>query len=413
MHSRHVVITGMGVVSPLGIGVDEFWTSCAAGASGVRRIAAFDPAELPSQIAGEVSRFDPLRYMSEKLAGRTERFIQLVMAAAEQALDQSQVISSVNQERLGIALGSGSGGLGALGRYRYLWDETDRGAPDRLALLKLLPDMASSNLAIRIGARGPVMTMVAACVSSTQAIAEAVRLVRADQADVVMACGTEAPVTRSGMMGFCLLRALSTRNGEPERASRPFDVGRDGFVLAEGAAVLVLEELEHARRRGASVLAEILGYGQTSDASHLVMPDAQGTQAARCISVALQDAKVTPADIDYISAHGTSTPLNDMAETRAIKAALGNRAYQVPISSIKSMMGHALGAAGIIETVAAVMTLISDTLPPTINLEVADPECDLDYVPNWARRQATETVLKNSFGFGGQNVTLVLAKAPR
>jgi 3-oxoacyl-[acyl-carrier-protein] synthase II len=283
-------------------------------------------------------------------------------------------------------------------------------AADPLALLKLLPDMAASNLAVRFGAKGPVITVVAACVSSTQAIGQALNLIRSGAADVVLAGGTEAPVTRIGVAGFCLLRALSVRNEEPERASRPFDAGRDGFVLSEGSAILVIEELQHARRRTAPVLAELRGYAQTSDAQHLVQPDRKGQGAARCIELALMDAGISAEEVDYINAHGTSTVLNDIAETSAVKLALGRNAYDIPISSIKSMIGHTLGAAGAIETVAAIKTLETGILPPTVNLDEPDPQCDLDYVPNDLRECDVEIVLKNSFGFGGQNACLVLSK---
>lgn len=400
----------MGVISPLGCDVDAFWASCVAGRSAVRQIAAFDASNLPSRIAGEVRGFQPQRHMSEKLIGRTDRFTQFAIASANEALHHSGAIGAVQPERLGIVLGNGGGGLGVIGNYPQIFIDKVWDTSDRLALLKLLPDAAASNLAILTGAKGPVMTLVAACVSSTQAIGEAVRLIRHDEADVVLAGGTEAGVTFSGMIGFCLLRALSTRNGQPERASRPFDSGRDGFVLAEGAAMLAIEELEHALSRGAPILAEISGYAQTCDAHHLVIPERNGTEAARCIEHALGDASIDAADVDYISAHGTSTPHNDVAETRAIKSAFGERAARVPISSLKSMMGHALGATGAIETIAAVMALKSDVVPPTINFEKPDPQCDLDYVPNKARSLPVRVVLKNSFGFGGQNACLVLTR---
>jgi 3-oxoacyl-[acyl-carrier-protein] synthase II len=338
--------------------------------------------------------------MSEKLAGRTARFTQFAIAAAQEAVDASDILSNVSLERLAVTLGNGSGGLGS----------TDKSDP--FALLKILPDMAASNLSIKFGAKGPVLTTVAACVSSTQAIGEALRLIRLGEADAVLAGGTEARVTAAGMIGFCLLKALSTRNDDPAQASRPFDVDRDGFVLAEGAAMFVVEELGHARERRAPILAELLGYAQTSDAYHLVMPDRGGEGAARCIRACLADAGVAVADIDHINAHGTSTPLNDISETRAVKEVFAERAYEVPMSSIKSMMGHALGGAGAIETVAAVRTLQTGIVPPTINLTHPDPQCDLDYVPNEARMHPTRTLLKNSFGFGGQNACLILRRPP-
>ena len=407
---KRAVITGLGIISPLGIGLAAFWESCTAGRSGVRRIAAFDPSDLTSQIAGQVDGFEPLAYMGAKLASRTERYVQFALAAGKEAATASGIHGAVRPDRLGIILGTGSGGLSVSDKYVLLAAERGWAKTDPLVLLKLLPDMAASNLAIEIGAKGPVMTLVAACVSSTQAIGEALRIIRSNAADVVLAGGTEASVTPFGMGTFCLLRALSTNNCEPERASRPFDAARDGFVLAEGAAILVVEELEHARRRDARIIAELVGYAQTSDAYHLVTPSREGEGASHCIELALRDAHLKPDNIDYINAHGTSTLLNDVAETKAIRSVFGKRAYSIPTSSIKSMMGHALGAAGAIETIAAVMTLQTEILPPTINLDSPDPQCDLDYVPNEARRQPTRVIVKNSFGFGGQNACLVLRR---
>lgn len=413
MNKPRVVITGMGVVTPLGIGVASYWDSCVRGRSGVRRISAFDPTGLTSQIAGEVRDFDPLDHMSEKLTRRTERFTHFAIAAVQQAADQAGGLVGVAPERLGITLGNGGGGLGVLDKFPLISAVTGWERTDRFALLKALPDMATANLAMRFGAKGPALTLVASCVSSTQAIGEGLRLIRDGSADAVIACGTEAGVTRIGMTGFCLLHALSTRNDAPERASRPFDAGRDGFVLSEGAGAIIMERLDHAQGRGVEPIADVLGYGRTSDAYHLVSPSPEGEGAARCVRAALADAEIEPADIDYVNAHGTSTKLNDVAETKAMKAVFGARASDVPMSSIKSMMGHSLGAAGAIETIAAVMTLRTGTLPPTINLENPAPGCDLDYVADGPRSKPVEIVLKNSFGFGGQNASLVLGKPAR
>ncbi len=409
---RRVVVTGMGVLSPIGTDVPAMWQAAIEGRSGIRRLSLVDPSDYPAQTGGEVQEFDPVAYMDRRDARRMARFSQFAVAAARQAVEQAALnLAHEERGRVGIILGNGGGGLPNT-------DETMRtilgrggSKVDPLFMAKMLPNMAAANVTIQLGLLGYSNTVTTACAAGTQAIGDALEVIRSGRAEVMLAGGTEAGISELGLAGFVAMRALATSSNEhPERASRPFDRDRDGFVPAEGAGVLVLEELDHALLRGATPLAELLGYGVSSDAAYLVAPAEGGDGAARAMRAALDDAGVAIEDIDYISAHATSTDAGDLAETLAIKAVLGERAYRIPISAMKSQIGHLLGGAGGVETVAAVQTLLTGQLAPTINLEHPDPQCDLDYVPNVARAAEVRTLVKNSFGFGGQNAVLVLRR---
>ena len=407
---RHrVVVTGMGAVTPLGIGVEDYWRGLVEGRSGIGPTTLCECSDLSCRISGQVKDFNPLDFMSRKDARHMGRFAQFAVAAARMAIEDARIdLSKENQERLGIFLGNGIGGL----------PENEEGC--RILLAKggmrispffmpvVLPNMAAGHVSIALGLKGYSSTVTTACAAGTQAIGEAVEVIRRGKAELMLAGGTEAGITPIGIAGFAVMRALTTRNEEPTKASCPFDVKHDGFVPAEGAGILVVESLEHALRREANILAEIVGFGVSSDAYHPVQIDSDG--AMRAMKWALEDAGLAPQEVDYINAHGTSTPLNDVAETQAIKKLFGQFAYQVPISSTKSMIGHLLGAAGGVEAVACVKTILTGIIHPTINLEEPDPECDLDYVPNIARRKEVRVVLSNSFGFGGQNACLVFRK---
>lgn len=407
---RHrVVVTGMGAVTPLGIGVEDYWRGLVEGRSGIGPTTLCECSDLSCRISGQVKDFNPLDFMSRKDARHMGRFARFAVAAARMAIEDARLdLSKENQERLGIFLGNGIGGL----------PENEEGC--RILLAKggmrispffmpvVLPNMAAGHVSIALGLKGYSSTVTTACAAGTQAIGEAVEVIRRGKAELMLAGGTEAGITPIGIAGFAVMRALTTRNEEPTKASCPFDVKHDGFVPAEGAGILVVESLEHALRREANILAEIVGFGVSSDAYHPVQIDSDG--AMRAMKWALEDAGLAPQEVDYINAHGTSTPLNDVAETQAIKKLFGQFAYQVPISSTKSMIGHLLGAAGGVEAVACVKTILTGIIHPTINLEEPDPECDLDYVPNIARRKEVRVVLSNSFGFGGQNACLVFRK---
>jgi 3-oxoacyl-[acyl-carrier-protein] synthase II len=406
-----VVITGMGAMTPLGESVAEFWDGLAAGRSGVGPMRLADPTDYPCQVSGEVSDFDPERYMEKREARRMARFSQLALAAAQEAFRDAGITEgSVNGERMGVVLGNGNGGFPTI--EENMRTLVDRGGMRMSPFFfpMILPNMAAANLSRMFGAFGPSSTIVTACAASTQSIGEAAEIIKRGAADIMITGGTEAGISQMGLGGFAVMRALTTQNDEPTRASKPFDAGRDGFVPSEGAGILVIESLEHALRRGSKILAEIQGYATSSDGHHQFQPDDDGAGAARAIRWALADAGVGPDEIDYISAHGTSTPMNDAAETAAIKRVFGDAAYQVPISSAKSMIGHALGAAGGMEAVACVQTIRTGTMHPTINYTRPDPACDLDYVPNVAREKDVRLVLSNSFGFGGQNACLVFAR---
>ena len=405
------VVTGLGCVTPIGHGVAEFWTSLTSGVSGVRRITLFDASDQECQIAAEVKDWDAAKWMDPKAARRAARFSQFAVAAASQALEDSGLrIDDSNRDDMAIVMNTGGGGVDVIadGEKTYLEKGAARVGP--FTVPAYAPNMASCQVAINLGVRGPTITSVAACAAGIFAFVEAKRIIDLGEADVVITGGAEANIIPISVAAMANMRALSTRNDAPEKACRPFDKDRDGFVYGEGAAAMVIESLEHAQRRGARVLAEIAGFAATADAYHMVAPCADGEGAARCIGFALHDAGVAPEEIDYINAHGTSTVLNDASETAAIKAALGEHAYQVPVSSTKSMIGHALAASGALEAVACMKTLETGVIHPTINYEHPDPACDLDYVPEGARRADVRVVLKNSFGFGGQNACLVFRR---
>jgi len=406
---RRVVITGLGAVTPLAIGVEPFWQGLIAGRSGIAPLSAFDASTYTTRFAGEVRDFDPLQFMERGDAKHMDRYCQFAVAAARMALDDSGLDIPPRSDRVGVLIGSGIGGT-------WTWENQnlvlrDKG-PHRVSpyfIPMLIGDMASGQVSIMFGARGPNFAIVSACATSTHAIGEACEIIRRGDADAMIAGGSEAPLTPLGVAGFCSMRALSTRNDDPQRASRPFDKHRDGFVMAEGAGAVVLETEQSARERGARVYCEIIGYGMSADAYHVTAPAPSGEGGARAMASAIRKAGISPGDIDYVNAHGTSTPLNDQLETEALKQALGEAAYTVAISSTKSMTGHLLGAAGAVEAIVCAMAITRGIIPPTINYECPDPECDLDYVPNAARQQAAVTVaMSNSFGFGGHNAVLIL-----
>jgi 3-oxoacyl-[acyl-carrier-protein] synthase II len=408
---RRVVITGMGAITPLGQSVSEFWDNLVQGRSGIAEMTLCDTTGYPCKVAGEVKDWNPEAFIDRREARRMARFSQFAVAAARQAVEDAGLdLASLDLTRVGVVLGNGNGGYPNIEEAVRTIVEKGGMRMDPLFMPKSLPNMAAAQVSLQLGLKGYNSTVVTACAAATQAIGDAVEVVRRGRMEVVLAGGTEAGISQLGLGAFSVMRALTSRNDQPERASRPFDKDRDGFIPSEGAAVFVLETLEHARARGARILAEVAGSSACADAYHIVAPCADGEGAARAIRWALEDAGVRPDEIDYINAHGTSTPLNDPAETVAIKAALGEQAYQIPVSSTKSMIGHALGASGALETVAAVMTIQTGVIHPTANYETPDPQCDLDYVPNTARRADVRTVLKNSFGFGGQNACLVLRR---
>jgi 3-oxoacyl-[acyl-carrier-protein] synthase II len=401
----------MGAITPIGNSVTEFWDNAVAGKSGIDILTSFDHTNYPIHIAGEVKDFDPEQYMERKEARRMGRFSQFAVAATRQALTQAELeVDSIDSTRVGVLIGNGIGGIGDVQEAVRTMERTGDWKIDPFFFPKMLPNMASAHVSLMFGARGYSNTVITACAAGTQAIGDSMDLIRSGRADVVITGGTEASLTEIGLCGFAVIRALSSRNDEPQRASRPFDAERDGFVAAEGAAIFVLENEAHAKARKAPILAEVAGYGATNDANHVVAPCADGDGAVRAMEIALADAHVKPEDIDYINAHGTSTKLNDAAETLAIKRVFGEDGYRVPISSTKSMVGHSFGAAGAIECVAAVQSIATGMVHPTINYEFPDPECDLDYIPDQARRLDVDLVLKNSFGFGGHNACLVFRR---
>lgn len=408
---KRVVVTGLGAITPIGNTLAEYWEGLISGRNGIGPITLFDASKHDCRIAGEVKGFDPQAYLDRKEAKRMDRFAQFGVSTSKQALaDAGFVINDLNAEQVGVVIGTGIGGLKVMEEQQeiYLNRGPDRCSPFMVPMM--IANMAAGLTAIHTGAKGPNNCTVTACAAGSNAIGDAFRLVQRGYAQAMICGGTEAAVTPLSLAGFAACRALSTRNDDPAHACRPFDSGRDGFVMGEGAGILILEELEHALSRGAKIYAEMIGYGMTCDAYHMTSPVPGGEGAARAIQLALKDAGVTPDQVSYINAHGTSTPANDSTETAAIKTALGEAAHQVAISSTKSMTGHLLGGSGGIEGVATVMAVANDQLPPTINLENPDPACDLDYVPNQSRKQPVEVALSNSFGFGGHNVTLVFKK---
>ena len=407
---RRVVVTGLGLITPLGTGVEKTWTALCAGKSGIRRITKFDPSGHACQIAGEVTDFDPADCIEKKEIKKMDTFIHYAIGASQMAVDDAGLkVTPENADRVGVYIGSGIGGLQAIEAFHKVLLEK---GPDRVSpffIPMVIINLASGQVSMRIGARGPNSCAVTACATGNHCIGDAFRIIERGDADVMVAGGAEAAITPLGVAGFASARALSTRNDDPERASRPFDKESDGFVLGEGAGVLVLEELELARRRGARIYAEILGYGMTADAHHITAPPEDGHGAVRCMRRALEDAGLPPDAIGYVNAHATST-MADRIETSAIKQVFGDHARRLAVSSTKSMTGHLLGAAGGVEAVFSVLAIHRGILPPTINQEVPDPECDLDYVPNVARRAEVHTVLSNSFGFGGVNACLIFSR---
>ena len=411
MDRRRVVVTGMGAITPLGQTPEKFWANLLAGKSGIGPMTLCDPSGYPCQIAGEVRDFDPIQFMPSREARRMARFSQLAVAASLTAVDAARLkIEQEDPYSIGVILGNGNGGFPNLEENCRILAEKGGMRMSPFFFPMVLPNMAAANVSNYLGAKGYNATASTACAASNHAIGEALGVIRHGGAEVVLAGGTEAGISQLGLSGFAVMRALSTRNDQPERASRPFDAERDGFVPSEGSAILVLEALEHAQARNADILVEVSGFGSTADAGHRVQPQESGESASEAMRRALKDAGVTLDEVDYINAHGTSTPLNDAVETLAIKRLFGDRAYQVPISSTKSMIGHSLGASGSLEALACIRTITSGMIHPTINYETPDPECDLDYVPNQARAKDVRVALSNAFGFGGQNSCLVFRK---
>ncbi|MNS39478.1 3-oxoacyl-[acyl-carrier-protein] synthase 2 [compost metagenome] len=397
-------------MTSLGKDLDTFWNSLVSGKSGVSRIESFDVSDYTTQIAASVKDFNPEEYFDRKEARKMDRFVQFAIAAGSEAMKDSgiEIGSNTDAERIGVSIGSGIGGLGTWEDQHNVLLEKGPKRVSPFFIPMMIANMGSGQMSIMFGAKGPNTTQVTACATGTHSIGDSFRIIQRGDADVMICGGAEATIRPTGMAGFCAMRAMSTRNDEPEKASRPFDTGRDGFVMGEGAGILILESLEHAEKRGAKIYAEVIGYGLSADAHHMTEPDPDG--AARCMRMAIRDAEINPEDIDYINAHGTSTPVGDRSETLAVKKALGDHAYKVAISSTKSMTGHLLGAAGGVEAVICGLSLQNGLIAPTINLEDQDPECDLDYVPNEPRQADLKIAMSNSFGFGGHNATIILKK---
>jgi 3-oxoacyl-[acyl-carrier-protein] synthase II len=408
---RRVVITGVGAVTPLGNTAEEFWAGLLEGRSGIGPITRFDTTGYPTRIAGEVQGFEPLNYIDKKEARKLDPFLKYAIACAVMAVEDAGLdVGKVDGARFGVLVGSGIGGIETLlDSHEVLRTK----GPDRVSpffIPMLIINMASGLISMRFGAKGPNSSVVTACATGNHAIGDAMKIIERGDADVMIAGGAEAIIVPLTIAGFCQMKAMSTRNDEPTKASRPFDAGRDGFVCGEGGGLVVLESLEHASQREARIYAEVVGYGMTSDAYHMTAPDPEGDGAARAMAGALSDAGLDPTAVSYINAHGTSTPYNDKFETIAIKRVFGEHAYRLAVSSTKSMTGHLLGAAGGIEAIATALAIQHGILPPTVNYETPDPDCDLDYVPNQARKQEIEVALTNAFGFGGTNATLALRK---
>tara|TARA_B100000427_G_scaffold329653_1_gene346852 strand:- start:975 stop:2222 length:1248 start_codon:yes stop_codon:yes gene_type:complete len=409
--NEKIVVTGLGVVSCLGDNVEDFWTSLKTGKSGINEISLVSPDGFPCKVSGEVKNFDPTKYIDKKESRRMGRFSQLAVAAAKNAIDDANLnITNENSDRIGVLIGSGSGGLPETDQQAEVKVKRGASRMSPFYIPMMLVNMASANISRTFGITGYTNTCITACAASTQAIGEATEIIKRGDADVVITGGTEAGICEIGMGGFSTMQALSTWSGDPKLASKPFDIKRDGFVPSEGSGVLILESYSHAKKRNAKIYAEISGWGVSSDAYHLVQPHPEGIGAAKAIQSALKSARVNPENIDYINAHGTSTPINDKAETNAIKKVFKELAYKIPISSTKSMIGHSLGASGSLEAIACIKSIEEKIIHPTINLEDQDPECDLNYVPNNSIEKELNVVLSNSFGFGGQNACLVLQK---
>jgi 3-oxoacyl-[acyl-carrier-protein] synthase II len=408
---RRVVVTGLGAVTPLGLDVESTWSSLLAGESGAAEITQFDHSDYPVHFACEVKGFDATDWIERKQARRMDRFTHLILAAARQAVSDAGLEIEHEPDRIGAAIATGIGGLKA---FQDCHAELLERGPDRVnpfSIPEIIPNMGAAWVSMQLGTQGPLSSQCTACAASNMAIGDGLDAIRLGRADVMLCGGTEAPVTEVGIAGFSAMRALSRRNDEPEKASRPFDAGRDGFVMGEAGAVVVLEELEHARARGAKIYAELLGYGVSSDAQHITEPDPSGKNPARAMTMAFADAGIPPDEIDYINAHGTSTPLGDASETRVLKLALGEEnARKTPVSSTKGATGHCLGAAGAVEAMFTTLAVNRGALPPTINYEQPDPKCDLDYIPNEAREADVRVGVSNSFGFGGHNATIVVRR---
>jgi len=408
---NRVVVTGIGAFTPLGLDMATTWQGLIAGKSGIDYITLCDPTPLEVKFAGEVKGFEPTNYIGRKEARRMDRFAQLAVAAGLQAVQQSGIqVSAANQSDIAVVVGSGIGGLTTLFEQTKVLIESGPSRVSPFLAPMMISDMAAAQVSITLGIKGLNLCTTSACSSSSDAIGVAYELIRRGDAEAALAGGSEAIINPLGVTAFSALKAISTRNDAPKEASRPFDAQRDGFVISEGACILILESLEHARKRGANILAEIIAYGATADAFHITQPDDKGEGAARAMQLALRKAGLTPSDIDYINAHGTSTPLNDKTETLAIKTVFGEQAHRVPVSSTKSMLGHLIGAAGAVEAAICIMAIQHGIIPPTINLTHPDPECDLDYVPNIARQAKVTTALSNCFGFGGHNSVLIIRR---
>lgn len=408
---KRVVITGLGAITPVGIGKNEFWQSLIAGKSGIGRTTRFDPSDYSAQISGEVKGFEPANYIDKKEAKRMDRFTQFAVAATKMAFEDAKIdLEMEDRKRIGTVIGTGIGGIETLNdQFKVLFDK----GPGRISpffVPMMIANMAAGQTSITFGLQGPSSCVITACATGTNSIGDAFKIIQRGDADVMVAGGTEAAISPAAVAGFCSMKALSTCNEDPEKASRPFDKDRNGFVMGEGAGIVVLESLEHALNRGAHIYAEMAGYGFNADAFHITAPAPEGAQAAQCMAMAIRDAGMEVTDVDYINAHGTSTPLNDKNETLAIKSLFGEHAFKLAVSSIKSMTGHLLGAAGGIECIASALTIAEGVIPPTINYHTPDVDMDLDYVPNQARRQAVNVVISNSFGFGGHNATIVLKR---
>jgi len=411
MDKRRVVVTGVGMITPVGVGVDSSWNNLISGISGIGKITQFDAFAFPTQIAGEVKGFNPEDYIEPKEIKKMDRFIHFAVAAASMAINDSRLkITEKNADRAGVIVGSGIGGLHAIEHYHSVFLEKGPRKISPFFIPMLIVNLAAGQISIRFGAKGPNSAMATACATGSHAIGDAYKLIQRGDADIMIAGGTEAVITPLGIGGFNAMKALSTRNDEPQKASRPFDAGRDGFVMGEGAGIVILEPLEDAQNRGAKIYAEIVGYGMSADAYHITSPSPGGEGAARCMTMALKDAGITPPDVDYINAHGTSTKYGDELETHAIKTVFGEHAYKVAVSSTKSMTGHLLGAAGGVEAVVTVLSICHEIVAPTINLDNPDPDCDLDYVPQRSRKMTVNYGLTNSFGFGGTNACLLFKK---
>lgn len=405
---RRVVVSGMGVVSSVGIGVNPFWKSIKSGKCGISKIERIDVSDMPTKIGAEIKNFNPNDFIDKKEAKRMDRFSQYAVVAAQMAVEDAKLdLDKIDKERMGVIIGSGIGGIETLENQYSILIEKGPGRVSPFFVPMMIPNMASGNVAIKCGAKGFCECVVTACASSTNSVGDAFKILQRGDADVIIAGGTEAPITRLTYAGFCANKALST-NEDPLSSCRPFDFNRDGFIMGEGAGILILEEYHHAVNRGADIIAEVVGYGCTDDAFHITAPAEGGEGGARCMKLALDDAGIKPSDIGYINAHGTSTELNDKNETTAIKTIFGEHAYKLAVSSSKSMTGHLLGGAGAIEAIITALSLREGFLPPTINYNTPDPECDLDYVPNVGRKANITYAMSNSFGFGGHNATLVL-----